>query len=377
MKIKDCLINFILFAFVSLFFLCVLIGSLEFLLRRKQINNQQVGRWYTLADGWNKKDIHAEALIDPARKLKYYDYFIFAEPPYQSETLNFSNVYSARICPDSVDESEASAIIWTFGGSTMQNNETSDKLSIANQIALNLNAKKAEVFVHNFGTASFQSSLELIKFQELLKRTIPEKRPSVVVFYDGYNDSSHGIMFGAGNMQGDISQKLKLLIEKKWGLMLRYSLAQYLKDKSLFFERFLYRHIIPKEICQGIVWNYSAENTLKAVEIYLLNVKFITGICNELDIKPIFVLQPMVVTKQGATDFEKAYIVQDDMRDAILLFYKEVRNRLKHNSNFLDLSFMFDNNGESNFYDLGHTSPFSGRAIGKEIASFISDKISK
>lgn len=375
MKIKNLLTNLIVFCLVSVFSLIVLVGALEFLLRKRQVSKVQIGRWHTLASDWDKKDVHGQAIKDPSRHLKYYDYFLYSAGPYSSETLNYSKFYSARLCPDSVDMEKAKTIIWTFGGSTMQNNETSDDMTIANQIAVNLNQKGFDVFVHNFGTGSFQSSKEIIKFQEILRNTDKDRRPDIAVFYDGYNDSVHGIMFGAGKTQADLSKKIRMLVENRWDLMARYSAAQYLKDKSLFFERFLYRHIVPKEIYKGMVWDYSDSNTLKSAETYLLNVKMITGMCKELEIKPVFVLQPMVVTKKGTTDFEKKYVVNDDMRKAILLFYSEVKERLKENNDFLDLSSIFDNNGESNFYDLGHTSPYSGLETGKAIAAFLEDKV--
>lgn len=372
---KKFLSNVVLVSVVVVLTSVAMVLAMEFLLRRNKSSKVQAGRWHQLAAKWDKKDSHTKALHDPARGLNYYDYFIYSAAPYTSETLNYTDFYSARLCPDSVKQENAKTIIWTFGGSTMQNNETSDKLTIANQIAFNLNQKGKEVFIRNFGTGSFQSSKEFIKFQEILKNVDSVDRPDVVVFYDGYNDSVHGIMFGAGKTQGDLSQKIKMLVENRWDLMLRYSAAQYLKSKSMFFERFLYRHVLPKEIFKGMVWDYSNENTLKSVDIYTANVKMIEGVCAAFEILPVFVLQPMVVTKKGATEFEKKHVVNDDMRKAILFFYREINTRFKQKDNFLNLSSIFDNNGEDNFYDLGHTSPYSGQQIGAEIAAFLEDKI--
>ena len=75
------------------------------------------------------------------------------------------------------------------------------------------------VRVENFGAATFQSSLELVKFMTLAARVPAERLPGVVVFYDGYNDANHGYYFGAGNMQNDLSAKLAALVQHKSGTL--------------------------------------------------------------------------------------------------------------------------------------------------------------
>lgn len=71
-------------------------------------------------------------------ELKYYEYFLFAPYPGTNGEMSISDNYSARKSPDSEERGKGKIIIWTFGGSTMLNIETSDRLSIANQVALNL-----------------------------------------------------------------------------------------------------------------------------------------------------------------------------------------------------------------------------------------------
>ncbi|MCK4788749.1 MAG: hypothetical protein KAV87_33715, partial [Desulfobacteraceae bacterium] len=121
------------------------------------------------------------------RGLKYYDYYLYAIAPYQSQTATFTKYFSARSVPDSYPLGEGAIIVWLFGGSTMQNLETIDKFTIANSLACNLRKSGIKASFLNFGTGGFQSSLESIKFQDLLRRTSFSERPDVVIFYDGVN----------------------------------------------------------------------------------------------------------------------------------------------------------------------------------------------
>jgi len=154
-------------------------------------------RWLELLDSLPEKEqFIADRSAREIRKLKYHDFHLYSLAPYTSQTVTFTDFFSARRSPDSSPRSEASEIIWMFGGSTMQNLETTDELTIANQMAVRLKAFGVSANVQNFGTGSFQSSMELIKFQDLLRRVPPEMRPTYAVFYDGYNDAQCGYLFG-------------------------------------------------------------------------------------------------------------------------------------------------------------------------------------
>jgi hypothetical protein len=66
---------------------------------------------------------------------RYYEYFLFSAPPCETATVNVSDVFSSRHTPASRPAEQADLIVWTFGGSTMQEYQTTDERSIANAIA--------------------------------------------------------------------------------------------------------------------------------------------------------------------------------------------------------------------------------------------------
>src|SRR5262249_23970647 len=116
-------------------------------------------------------------------KLAYHDYYLYSLEPASTKTVTFTNYFGARSTPDSVGLAEADELIWMVGGSTMQNLETEDRLSIANQMAVELIRNTVRARVLNFGVGSFQSSMEAIKFQDLIRRVPINEIPTTVIFY--------------------------------------------------------------------------------------------------------------------------------------------------------------------------------------------------
>jgi len=240
--------------------------------------------------------------------LSYYDYFLFAAAPtpVKTDLMTFTNYYSSRKVPDSAPVGSNAPIVWIFGGSTMQNMETTDELTIANQVAVNLKKAGYSATVVNCGTGGFQSSLENIKFQELLRQVPANERPALVIFYDGFNDAGLATLFKAGSYQNDLVKKIEALVKGYHVKMFFYTLGNLVGDLSTYWENevaFKYsRAVFGEDFIK-----YDHNNLIKAVEIYEMNTRIIRGVCRELGIKPIFLLQPMVFTKRNLTDFEKKY----------------------------------------------------------------------
>ncbi len=311
---------------------------------------------------------------------KYHNYSLYSVRPIATDTINFTDFYAARHCPASIPPPDSDEIIWLFGGSTMLNLETTDELTLANQVGKYLQDSGISATVKNFGVGSFQSSLELAKFQELLRQVPATQVPTVVVFYDGYNDPGHGYMFGAGNIQGDLAIKLRLLIEGYHAPTMRYAVAQSLGTYSVFCRDYICPHITPPVICSGCINDASHGNLEKTVSIYVDNTKMIRAICREFGILPLFVLQPVPHTKKGRTEFEDEFYctLPKDRRMFIQDFYRCVQETIADKDDFLDLSSLFDFNGRNDFYDHAHTGPYSGkdtgRAIGKRILKMIQER---
>ncbi len=280
--------------------------------------------------------------------------------------------------PDSYPLGKGDIIIWLFGGSTMQNLETIDKFTIANSLANNLNKQNIKATVFNFGVGSFQSSIESIKFQDLLRRTSPSEKPDFVIFYDGFNDSAYSYLSGPGNLQGDLSGKMDALITGKNVKLFIYSFTNILSQFSILCRN----HIRPR-IETALFYTprlqKDKEDLLKGTEMYLLNTQMIRGICKELDIKPVFILQPMIYTKKNLTPFEVSVKEKFDQKLLKFMadFYEITREKMQIYDDFIDLSGIFDNSKRNDFYDEGHTGPYTGIDTGSHIAKIVASQMSK
>ena len=307
--------------------------------------------------------------------LKYYDYHIFANTPRPTELMTFTEYYSARNVPDSLPVGTSTFTIWLFGGSTMQNMETIDELTIANQLAKNLNENNTPATVVNFGVGGFQSSIESIKFQDILRRVPENEHPNVVIFYDGFNDAGQSAIFKAGSLQQDLSRKMEALVEGHHGKLLFYSLSNIIGEYSAYWkDRLSYK--MTKLIFGEELIMYDRDNLTMALDIYEDNTRMIRGICQEFNIRPIFLLQPMIYTKNNLTEFEKKIHDRPGAQKTISFmkdYYQQARSRMAQYEDFYDITSILNDSKRNDFFDLGHTGPYTGMTIGQEISEIVID----
>jgi hypothetical protein len=301
---------------------------------------------------------------------KYYEYFLFSAPPCQTTTVNVSDFFSARQTPASRPPGQAELVVWTFGGSTMQEYQTTDERSVANAIAATIAAAGIAVRVENFGVPTFQSSLELIKFMTLAARVPADRLPNAVVFYDGYNDANHGFYFGAGNMQNDLSAKLAALVERRSGTLFLYGASLGLAEYSDFWRTHLHRRL-ERALFRDPDPQPEEANLRRAVEIYVRNTRIASGICGAIGARCFFVLQPLIATKTPLGPVEEQVIA--DMRPSLIEFargfYELARAELQGSAEFIDASAVLNGEPGDVFFDLGHVSAAGVPAVGEFIGA--------
>jgi hypothetical protein len=319
----------------------------------------------------------------PHYSTKYYDEFLYAAAPFSTDHINFTDYYSARLTPDSTPLTRANSIVWAFGGSTMENTETSDELTIANTWAKIFNNELGLTHVKNFGSGGFFSSYELIKFQKILRDVPVNEYPTIAIFYDGFNDALFGFQYGPGNMQTDLSLKLQALVESRDLEMWLYASSRGLSKYSRLWERTGARFF------DYLLFSFPEPNTdaevLEAtVHVYLNNVRMIQAICEAYEITCFFILQPLIVTKHPLTHLEQEVLTSMESHPRfgpegiqfIRSFYDQVTHELFGNPNFIDASNILDGRNQSDFYDLGHTSALTSPIIGEKIANLILSRLS-
>lgn len=304
----------------------------------------------------------------PSFGFGYHDYYVYSPRPVSTETINFTSYFGARHSPDSTGLDVAKETVWAFGGSTMQNLETDDQLSLSNQIAVELNQNHVLARVYNFGSGGFQSSLEVTKFQDLLRRVPQSEWPTTAIFYDGFNEAMFGYYFGPATMQQDISLKMKDLVERDYARLMIYTGSEVISRYSAFWRKFVGPRIEMR--FYGSQEYPDHKNVSRTVAAYATNVRMTGGLCSHLHIRCLFFLQPLVVTKSPLTSIEQAALDSLDKEyvEFIQDFYKQAAEVLQREEGFHDVSHVLDGVEGSHFFDLGHVSPFSGIPLGRELA---------
>lgn len=137
----------------------------------------------------------SRAMLDKAwiNSRTYWDYHYYSHGEVHTPEINFNGVesFNSRAAPCAQNSKYGKSYnIWIFGGSTMQNMETSDNNTIASSLCKELQ-KTNNVHILNLGVGGFLSEMEIVKFNNLYKLKLQDQAslPDIVIFYDGYNDS--------------------------------------------------------------------------------------------------------------------------------------------------------------------------------------------
>ncbi len=327
-----------------------------------------------------------DELVEDSRNThpapKYYDEFLYAAAPVATSHINYTPYYSARLAPDSVPLSEAEHIVWTFGGSTMENTETTDRLTIANTWARRFNRALGPTHVKNFGAGSFFSSYELIKFQKLLREVDPGHLPTMAIFYDGYNDTVHGYQYGPGNLQKDLSLKLQAFVEHDYLVVSTYALSELLSKYSRFWER------TGAPAVESLLFPLPAPRSgpgflAATVRVYTSNVSMGLATCEVFRVRCFFVLQPLLMTKTPLSPMEQEALGSLEAHPRfgpegtrfVREFYREVGEQLADSPSFIDASGILNGREQEDFYDIGHVGAETPPVIGEKIADMILGRI--
>lgn len=338
-------------------------------------------RYVRISAGYPELD----ALIDDAENMPvamYYDEFLYAQGTYASPHVNITDYYSARLTPDSAPMNGAKQIVWTFGGSTMENTETTDALTIANTWARSFNDSIGPTHVKNFGTDSFFSSYELIKFQRLLREVPPGELPTIAIFYDGYNDTVFGFQYGPGSMQKDLSLKMEALVEHDDLRIAIYALSRRLDKHSILWQR------TGARLAEYLLFplpepDPSDANLDAAIRVYTSNVAMIQATCKAFEVQCFFLLQPLVLTKQPLSEEEQQLIYGLDAHPRfgtegiqfVRAFYESVARELADDEHSIDASAVLDGRTQADFYDVGHVGALTPPVIGEATASLILERL--
>ena len=134
--------------------------------------------------------------LQDEKSFEFFPWAVYLTRPFKGRYVNVGSDHSRfTIVPPPLKAGQKNFLIWTFGGSTMFGWAMPDSQTMAShlQTALNSQLPSYRVRVINYGQPFYHSSMELAFYQHLLRT---EKKPDVVLFLDGLNDSNNLIKGG-------------------------------------------------------------------------------------------------------------------------------------------------------------------------------------
>lgn len=249
------------------------------------------------------KKVHGEDLVEDYKLValeqsigpRYYPFVEYIETARNGRFVNVSNQgtrchYSNR---DFCTAKGGMKEIWIFGGSTTFGYGVKDNETIAAYLA----EKLPDYRIVNFGAASYYSTIERVRFENLLTEFAP---PKAAVFIDGLNDfyyfnvpdSSHysPILKAAEESIVNRPEPLEALKNDLRSLLGRLAIYRYLHAKFGLSTKISGADASQAPISKATA---SQEQISKAIARFHLNHSIVASIGDKLGVTVINVLQPV------------------------------------------------------------------------------------
>ncbi len=257
--------------------------------------------------------------------------------------------------------------VWMFGGSTLYGSGVPDGATIPSLLSTDLNKLPNHcVAITNFGTEAYNSNQELLLLLEQLKAG---RRPDVVLFYDGVNDSYTGTYqpgVATAHMQyAQISARVESKLAGKLEF-LRHSYALLLVRRMLISKQ--------KQDPAAI----EAETKVKAVETldnYEANLGMVRALAGIYHFRVFAFWQPSLAYGSKPMVPYEADLIRVDTNSPdgsalkpMRFAYQEAERRSAARHDFFFLADVLDAEKEPLYLDEWHLGPKGNEIVAGEIA---------
>jgi lysophospholipase L1-like esterase len=312
-----------------------------------------------------------------AFKILYDPYVIWRRAPYKGETIEIDENGLRRTF-----HSQCTApnyTIWVFGGSTLWGAGSPDWFTIPSLLAEQYEKSGKPACVINYGTTAWVNTQEVIKLMLELKRA--SRKPDLVVFYDGVNDSF------TLNQSGmiDVPQNIDLLQRKfESGQPVQWGWTMPLEKTPTMTESF--RYLLQTNTARMIfsiasrlhppssdsTRQVSNDQIRRQMEMaYLKNLEFVDALGQQYGFKRIFFWQPVIFAGHKALNGEEEAMLchMREIHPGIQSVYQGMYDLAQKTSRpeFFDIADVFDTHPETIYIDFCHLSPEGNRLVAKRM----------
>jgi len=124
--------------------------------------------------------------LEQSRVQQYLPFVEWRRSPYQGRFISVDS-QGVRQTLNSHCEDEKNLVVWMFGDSALWGTGSTDAETIPSQLVKVYEDAGQKTCVKNYGEAAWISTQGVI--QLLLKLKPPDRKPDIVIFYDGTNDT--------------------------------------------------------------------------------------------------------------------------------------------------------------------------------------------
>ncbi len=327
------------------------------------------------ATPWLPKDLATPLAVKYWREhnaslgYDYLPFIVWRHVPYNGEMIVVDNDGLRRTSHAHCERNAYT--IWMFGGSTMWGSGSPDWETIPSFLAGEYVKGGRQVCVRNYGESGWVSTQEVIELMLELKRA--QRKPDLVIFYDGVNDVTTAWQFGTPYAHDDLPL-IKRFVENREKLK-RGSFAYILQTNTLEMLRVLssragFWSLFPRreqrrgQRASGDVVKRLARVT---AEYYFQNVAIVKDLAQGYGFQYRFFWQPVVFVGQKPLTPDEVMIrdgqilVSPGLDTMHQLTYDLVQAaKLPHLFYIADV---FDNRSDTIYIDWAHVSAEGNRLV--------------
>lgn len=373
---------FYLIGFSTLFFI-LLFFSLQQLQKQREVSNKKkIVKEIAARPAFSEIDdplafVQEDHYVN--EKTEFKAWYMFRTKPHQSKYINVSSQGIRHTKPPATTIASDAKTVFVFGGSAAWGFGTPDDLTIPSLLWKNLGPKFRVV---NYAERMFTTTQNMNLLLELLSAN---KKPDIVIFYDGWNDTLAGTLSPGIPRQpmfftSESSRNMQTLLgplNSEW-----FELA-WQKGPFNYFFNLLALHGGPSSTSHpffprdAITDSRLNKNIQRTLDSYLEFTRQVKSLALVYKFEPYFFWQPNLISgKNMVFPYEQEIIAKRSpaLRKAFQEMYLASKSRLqdKEEQKIYFLGDIFKNSDQPVYVDSHHTSSFGNRIIAKKIAKQIS-----
>ena len=310
--------------------------------------------------------------------VAYQPYVVWSRALFTGELVNV-DANGERLTAHNSTREDALEV-WVFGGSTAWGTGAPDDQTIPSHLAYIMNDRGVDTRVRNLGESAYVSTQEVVY---LLRELQAGRRPQVVVFYDGVNDSVSAALWpevaGTHHNLPEIRSRFESGVPGEGAVApLLRSTGLYRVARSLLDRLGIETAGVGRAPAPAAGAYTTKESARRAADVWTENHRIVAALGEEFGFLPLFVLQPALGVGEKALDASELDILSRVMRDPAkaasvrmnLEFREEVRSRLREGGDLtavFDLTDLFHSVPEPLYIDWTHISSRGNRLVAEAV----------